>query len=147
MKVIGIGNPAALTLRLREREVKGLDEELRHRAAVAEDAQATGTPLVRVDRKSATEVIVAVAALRDRLATTSPNEQGRVVVTGPTWLLGPAIIGTTLEASEQLAGAMRRFVDGDGCAAVELREAVSDAAAWSETLIGYDHVENYGSEV
>lgn len=147
MKVIGIGNPAALTLRLREREVKGLDEELRHRAAVAEDAQATGTPLVRVDRKSATEVIVAVAALRDRLATTGPNDQRRVVVTGPTWLLGPAIIGATLEASEQLAGAMRRFVDGDGCTATELREAVSDATAWSETLIGYDHVENHGSEV
>jgi hypothetical protein len=147
MKVIGIGNPAALTLRLREREVKGLDEELRHRAAVAEDAQVTGTPLVRIDRKSATEVIVAVAALRDRLATTGPNEQGRVVVTGPTWLLGPAIICATIEASEQLAGAMRRFVDGDGCTATELREAVSDATAWSETLIGYDHVENHGSEV
>jgi hypothetical protein len=32
MKVTGTGNPASLTLRLREREVAGLKEELGHRA-------------------------------------------------------------------------------------------------------------------
>ena len=38
MKVTGTGNPASLTLRLREREIAGLKEELGHRAAVADDA-------------------------------------------------------------------------------------------------------------
>jgi hypothetical protein len=89
MKVTGTGNPASLTLRLREREVAGLKEELGHQATVADDAatspagQITGSD----SRPGPSDVLVAVTAMLDQLAATSANEQGRVVVSGPTWLL------------------------------------------------------------
>jgi hypothetical protein len=147
MKVIGTGNPEMLTLRLRERELAGLKEDLGHRASVADDAEATlqergfDAPIGDDGRTSA-EVLAAIAGLLDRLATAQPNEQGRVVVSGPTWLLGPAIRGATAEAAEQLVSALERFISSEGCTPVELRDAVSTASAWSETLIGYDHVQN-----
>jgi hypothetical protein len=132
MKVIGTGNPIALTLRLREHEVDGLREELRQRELVAEDALANGDQFGRVDRKTPIEVREAAVAMRNQLDVAEANEQGRVVVTGPTWLLGPSIITATIEAGEQFA------------APEALRDAISTASAWSETLIGYDHVENHG---
>jgi hypothetical protein len=147
MKVIGTGSPEMLTLRLREREVVGLREDLGHRASVADDAEATLQERgfgarIGEDGRTAAETLAAVAALLDRLATAQPNEQGRVVVSGPTWLLGPAIRGATAEAAEQLVTALERFISGEGCTPVELRDAVSTASAWSETLIGYGHVQN-----
>jgi hypothetical protein len=144
MKVVGSGNPAALTLRLREREVDGLRDEMRHREAGAEDALSNGLDLGRVDRKTPIEVREAAVAMQRHLDAASVNEQGRVVVTGPTWLLGPSIVCATIEAAERLAAAIQRFVDADDGDAEELRGAVSCAAAWSETMIGYDHAENFG---
>jgi hypothetical protein len=147
MKVIGTGNPEMLTLRLRERELVGLREDLGHRASVADDAEVTlqergfGAP-VGDDGRTLAEILAAITGLLDRLATAQPNEQGRVVVSGPTWLLGPAIRGATAEAAEQLVSALERFISSEGCTPVELRDAVSTASAWSETLIGYDHVQN-----
>jgi hypothetical protein len=147
MKVIGTGNPEMLTLRLRERELAGLKEDLGHRASVADDAEATlqehgfGAPIGDDGRTSA-EILAAITGLLDRLATAQPNEQGRVVVSGPTWLLGPAIRGATAEAAEQLVAALERFISNEDCTPVELRDAVSTASAWSETLIGYDLVQN-----
>jgi hypothetical protein len=147
MKVIGTGNPELLTLRLRERELAGLKEDLGHRAAVADDSEVTlqergFDASVGDDGRTSAEILAAVTGLLDRLATAQPNEQGRVVVSGPTWLLGPAIRGATAEAAERLVGALERFISSEGCAPVELRDAVSTASAWSETLIGYDHVQN-----
>jgi hypothetical protein len=144
VKVTGTGNPASLTLRLRECEVKGLHEELRHREAVAEDALANGDDLGRVDRKLPIDVREAAVAMQRRLDAATLDQHGRVVLTGPTWLLGPAIICATLEAGERLSAAMRRFVDDDGDSAEELRDALACASAWSATMIGYDHVERFG---
>ena len=80
----------------------------------------------------------------DQLAATSANEQGRVVVSGPTWLLAPAIRGATAEAAEHLVSVLRRFTrDGDGTPE-ELRDAISAASAWSETLMGSEHVQRHG---
>jgi hypothetical protein len=147
MKVIGTGNPEMLTLRLREREVAGLKEDLGHRASVADDAETTlqergfGAP-IGDDTRSSAEMLAAITALLDRLTAALPNEQGRVVVSGPTWLLGPAIRGATAEAAEQLVTALERFISSEGSAPDQLRDAVSTASAWSETLIGYDHVQN-----
>jgi hypothetical protein len=146
MKVTGTGNPASLTLRLREREVAGLKEELGHRAAVADDA-ATGSAEhspTSDGRLGPDEILVAVTVMLDQLAATSVNEQGRVVVSGPTWLLAPAIRGATAEAAEHLVSVLRRFA-GDGDAAPEeLRDAISAASAWSETLMGSEHVQKHG---
>jgi hypothetical protein len=147
MKVTGTGNPASLTLRLREREVAGLKEELGHQAAVADDAERErpDEPMAAAAGRRPGEILPAVLKLLDELATTAePNEQGRVVVVGPTWLLGPAIRGATTEAAEQLVSVLRRFPSAEGSTAEELRDAVSAASAWSETLIGYEHVQNYG---
>jgi hypothetical protein len=146
MKVTGTGNPASLTLRLREREVAGLKEELGHRAAVADDAttSAAGQTTVSDGRSGPGDVLVAVTAMLDQLAATSANEQGRVVVSGPTWLLAPAIRGATAEAAEQLVLVLRRFARDGDVAPEELRDAISAASAWSETLMGSEHVQKHG---
>jgi hypothetical protein len=59
-------------------------------------------------------------------------------------LLAPAIRGASIEASERLVDALRRFADENVGSAEELRDAVGDASAWSETLIELDHAESFG---
>ena len=142
MKVTGTGNPASLTLRLREREVAGLKEELGHRAAVADDA--SNQSLAFDGRPNPDDILVAVTVMLDQLAATSVNEQGRVVVSGPTWLLAPAIRGATAEAAERLVSVLRRFARDGDAAPEELRDAISAASAWSETLMGSEHVQRHG---
>ena len=143
MKVTGTGNPALLTLRLREREVAGLKEELGHRAAVADDA-ATSQAGQSVGRLGSDDILTAITAMLDQLAATSVNEQGRVVVSGPTWLLAPAIRGATAEAAEHLVSVLRRFARDGDAAPDELRDAIAAASAWSETLMGSEHVQRHG---
>jgi hypothetical protein len=137
MKVTGTGNPASLTLRLREREVAGLKEELGHRAAVADDAATQGA-------SDSDTVLATVTVMLDQLAATKVNEQGRVVVSGPTWLLAPAIRGATAEAAEHLVSVLRRFTRDGDAAPEELRDAIAAASAWSETLMGSEHVLRHG---
>jgi hypothetical protein len=146
MKVTGTGNPASLTLRLREREVIGLKEELGHRAAVADDATTTSAVQITASdgRPGPGDVLVAATAMLDELAATSVNEQGRVVVSGPTWLLAPAIRGATADAAEHLVSVLRRFTRDGEATPEELRDAISAASAWSETLMGSEHVQKHG---
>jgi hypothetical protein len=150
MKVVGTGSPVALTLRLREREITGLSEELDHRRRVADEAMEAarerGRDLsaVRDDGRTPGEVAGAIVVMQEVIARAVPNAQERLVVTGPTWLLAPAIRGASIEASERLVDALRRFADENVGSAEELRDAVGDAAAWSETLIGLDHAESFG---
>ncbi len=139
MKVTGTGNPASLTLRLREREVAGLKEELGHRAT-----SPSGQGVASDVRPGPDDILAAVTALLDQLAATKVNEQGRVVVSGPTWLLAPAIRGATAEAAEQLVSMLRRFTRDGDAAPEELRDAISAASAWSETLMGSEHVQRHG---
>jgi hypothetical protein len=114
MKVTGTGNPASLRLRLREREVAGFKEELGHRAAVADDAATSpsGQSVESDGHPGPDDILAAATAMLDQLAATEVNEQGRVVVSGPTWLLAPAIRGATAEAAEQLVSVLRRFCAG-----------------------------------
>lgn len=146
MKVTGTGNPASLTLRLREREVAGLKDELGHRAAVADDGatSAADQSTASDGRPGPDDILAAVTAMLDQLAATSVNEHGRVVVSGPTWLLAPAIRGATAEAAEHLVSVLRRFTRDGDAAPEELRDAISAASAWSETLMGSEHVQNHG---
>jgi hypothetical protein len=150
MKVVGTGSPVALTLRLSEREIKHLSDELEHRHRVAGDAlqtaidQGRGFTAVRDDGRPPADVMLGIVAMLEVIAQTIPNAQGRYVITGPTWLLGQAIRGVSIEVTEQLAETLRRFVDEAAPSAAELRDAVRDAAAWSETLIGLDHAEKFG---
>lgn len=85
-----------------------------------------------------------MTAMLDQLAATKVNEQGRVVVSGPTWLLAPAIRGATAEAAEQLVSVLRRFMRDADATPEALRDAISAASAWSETLMGSEHVQNRG---
>jgi hypothetical protein len=150
MKVVGTGSPVALTLRLREREIKGLSDELEHRRRVADEAMETaldqGRDLtsVRDDGRTPAEIVSAIVVMQDVIARATPNAENRLVVTGPTWLLAPAIRGAAIDASERLVDALRRFADEHEWAAEDLRDAVGDASAWSETLIGLDHAESFG---
>ena len=66
------------------------------------------------------------------------------MVVGPTALLGPAIRGAAAQAARQLLETLTRFSDHERrCTSDELREAVGTAAAWSESLMAYDYVENH----
>jgi hypothetical protein len=70
MKVVGSGSPVALTLRLREREINGLSDELDHRRRVADEAMETalgrGRDLsaVRDDGRTPGEVAGAIVVRR-----------------------------------------------------------------------------------
>jgi hypothetical protein len=135
MKVIGSGSPTNLTLRLREREVSGLDRELDRREALAGENPCDGAK--GTVELSATQVRAQIMAARRRLDGAVKLDHARVEVTGPTWLLAPVISSAAAAAAEQLARTMLRFArDGRGVDdAEELREAIGDASAWSETLI------------
>lgn len=152
MKVVGTGSPTALTLRLREREIKGLSDELEQRRLVADEAMDTAldqgralTP-IREDGRTPAEVVSAIVAMQDVISRAILNAEHRFVVTGPTWLLAPAIRGAAIDACERLVDAFWRFANEDGGTAEELRDAVGDASAWSETLIGLEHAESFGEE-
>jgi hypothetical protein len=138
MKVMGSGSPAYLTLRLREREVSGLDRALELREAMAGGSSDATLEL------SPTQVRAEIAAARERLAGAAELEQARVEITGPTWLLAPVISSATGAAAERLATTMLRFTrDGRGVEdAEELRAAIGDASAWSETLIACRHAQH-----
>jgi hypothetical protein len=138
MKVMGSGSPAHLTLRLREREVSGLDRALELREAMAGGSSDATLEL------SPTQVRAEIAAVRERLAGAAKLEQARVEITGPTWLLAPVISSAAGAAAERLATTMLRFTrDGRGVDdAEELREAIGDASAWNETLIACRHAQH-----
>lgn len=138
MKVMGSGSPAHLTLRLREREVSGLDRALELREAMAGGSSDATLEL------SPTQVRAEIVAARERLAGAAKLEQARVEITGPTWLLAPVISSAASAAAERLATTMLRFTrDGRGVDdAEELREAIGDASAWSETLIACRHAQH-----
>jgi hypothetical protein len=72
MKVMGSGSPAHLTLRLREREVLGLDRALELREAMAGGSSDATLEL------SPTQVRAEIAAARERLAGAAKLEQARV---------------------------------------------------------------------
>jgi hypothetical protein len=80
MKVIGSGSPTSLTLRLREREVSGLNRELDRRKAIAGENPndgAEGTVAL-----SATQVRAEIVAARRRLDGAVKLVRARVEVTG-----------------------------------------------------------------
>jgi hypothetical protein len=146
MKVTGSGSPAYLTVRFREREIPGLEVELRQRLRDTETAVTHGTDLERVDRRTAEEVLGATRRLLDQLSDPERHEGDRVVVTGPTWLLGTEIVCATITAVDHFRDIVHHFVDEvDGDPRL-LREALAAASAWCETLMGYEHAETFGVE-
>ncbi|HET6507400.1 MAG TPA: hypothetical protein VFG42_11485 [Baekduia sp.] len=105
--------------------------------------QGRGFVSERDDGRTSAEIVLAIVAMQDLITRAVPNAESRFVITGPTWLLGPAIRGASIDATERLVDALRKFADS-GRSAEGLRDAVGDASAWSETLIGLDHAENFG---
>ena len=146
MKVTGTGSPAYLTVRFREREIPGLEVELRERLRDAEAAIRDGTDLERVDRRPAEEVLGATRRLLDQLSDPERHEGDRVIVTGPTWLLGTEIVCATIVAVDRLRDIVHHFVDEADNDPRLLREALAAASAWCETLMGYEHAETFGTE-
>lgn len=146
MKVTGSGSPAVLTVRFREREIPGLEVELRERLRDAEAAIMHGVDLERVDRKSPEEVLGATRRLMEQLADPERRQGDRVVVTGPTWLLGTEIVCAAIVAVDRFHETLHHFVDEVDGDPQLLREALSAANAWCETLMGYEHVETFGVE-
>jgi hypothetical protein len=138
--------PPYLTVRFREREIPGLEVELRERLRHAEAAVRDGTDLERLDRRPAQEVLGATRRLLHQLADPERHEGDRVVVTGPTWLLGAEIVSATITAVDRFRDVVHQFVDEvDGDPRL-LREALAAANAWCETLMGYEHAETFGAE-
>src|SRR3954447_23834575 len=143
MKVTGSGSPAYLTVRFREREIPGLEVELRERLRDAEAAVRDGTDLERVDRRSAEEVLGATRRLLDQLADPERHEGDRVVVTGPTWLSGTEIVCAAITAVDRFRDIVHHFIDEVDRDPRLLREALAAANAWCETLMGYEHAETF----
>jgi hypothetical protein len=146
MKVTGTGSPAYLTVRFREREIPGLEVELRQRLGDTETAVTHGTDLARVDRRPAEEVLGATRRLLQQLADPERHEGDRVVVTGPTWLLGTEIVCAAITAVDRFRDVAHHFVDEVNGDPRLLREALAAANAWCETLMGYEHAETFGVE-
>jgi hypothetical protein len=146
MKVTGTGSPAYLTVRFREREIPGLEAELRARARNAESALMYDTDLERLDRRTPEEVLAATHHLLDQLTDTTRHEGDRVVITGPTWLLGTEIVLATITAVDRFHSIVHHFVDEVDSDPRLLREAISAINAWCETLMGYEHAETFGPD-
>jgi hypothetical protein len=146
MKVTGTGSPAYLTVRFREREIPGLGAELRERFRTAEAAINTGTDLDRLDRRTPEEVLSATRNLLDQLTDPTRHEGDRVVITGPTWLLGTEIVLATITAVDHFRDVVHHFVDEADSDPRVLREALAAASAWCETLMGYEHAETFRVE-
>lgn len=147
MKVTGTGGPAVLTVRFRERELPGLEAELAARRRDANDAIRQRKALDRVDRKTPEDLLAAVERLQVQVDDPTRREGDRMVVTGPTWLLGTVIVCAAIEAGEEFRAAMRRFTEESDSRPEDLRGALSAVSAWCETLMGYEHAETFGVEV
>jgi hypothetical protein len=111
MKVTGSGSPAYLTVRVREREIPGLEAELRERLRDVEAALRDGTDLERVDRRTPEEVLGATRRLLQQLVDPERHEGDRVVVTGPKWLLGAEIVCAAITAVDRFRDVVHHFVD------------------------------------
>lgn len=146
MKVTGTGSPAYLTVRFREREIPGLEAELRERLRTTEAAVNDGTDLDRLDRRTPEEVLAATHHLLHQLTDPTRHEGDRVVITGPTWLLGTEIVLATITAADHFRDVVHHFVVDVDSDPRLLREALSAANAWCETLMGYEHAETFGAE-
>jgi hypothetical protein len=146
MKVTGTGSPAYHTVRFREREIPGLEAELRERLRTAETAINNGTDLERLDCRTPEDVLVATHHLLDQLTDPTRHEGDRVVVTGPTWLLGTEIVLATITAVDHFRDVVHHFVDEADNDPRLLREALAAASAWCETLMGYEHADTFGVE-
>jgi hypothetical protein len=146
MKVTGTGSPTYLTVRFREREIPGLEAELRERLRTAEAAINNSTDLERLDRRTPEEVLAATHHLLDQLTDPTRHEGDRVVITGPTWLLGPEIVLATITTVDRFSDVVHQFVDEADNDPRLLREALAAASAWCETLMGYDQAETFGVE-
>ena len=136
-----------MTVRFREREIPGLLDELRERAREAEEAIMRGTDLERVDRTPPEELLGAARHLMEQVTVAEREREGdRVVVTGPTWLFGTAIVCAAIAATDRFYGILHHFVDTTEGDPAELREALAAVSAWCETLMGYEHAETFGVE-
>jgi hypothetical protein len=144
MKVTGTGSPAYLTVRFREREIPGLEAELRERLRTGEAAVNNGTDLERLDSRTPEEVLAATHHLLDQLTDPTRHEGDRVVITGPTWLLGTEIVLATITAVDHFRDIVHHFIDEVDSDPRLLREALAAASAWCETLMGYEHAETFG---
>ena len=153
MKVVGTGAPVVLTVRFERCELDVLRDELHHvRAGVTESAavahqRATdpGAGAGSAAVESNHQRLVELSALLDQVELLDPEEEEPLEVAGPSAFFASVIRGAATEAAERYADAMRRFRDPDEhCSREELRAAAEAARAWTETLLGYDFVENHG---
>jgi len=140
-----------LTLRLKQREVDVLRDELHHRRAAITEAAAAAHAASTVPEAGAGDPdverrhdeLLLISRLLDELHTPAPLGQSREIV-GPTWLLAPVIRGAAGEAVARLVAAVDQFREDRGMpSSDQLRVAVDTARAWTATLIGLDHAENH----
>jgi hypothetical protein len=153
MKVVGTGSPTMLTIRVKRCEVGVLRDVLTDRRDAALEAGAAhaarrraGRPFTAIESEQPeTEVLVLTKLLEALRADGAPRELRTLV--GPTALLDPIVRGAAAEAAERLCAAVDVFrADIGKLSADQLRAAVEAAAASAATLIGLDHVQNYGVE-
>jgi hypothetical protein len=133
MKVIGIGAPRTLELRLKTcelgvwRTVLGLTHvEERRRVSAAPETPST---------------LLELARLRQQAAEPHREDQP-FVVTGPTSVLAPLVRSAARKAMEDYVAAASAFInDAESVSPDVLRAALDSASAWTATLLALHRVE------
>ena len=133
MKVIGIGAPRTLELRLKScelgvwRAVLGLTHvEERRRVSAAPETPST---------------LLELSRLRQRAAEPHREDQP-FVVTGPTSVLAPLVRSAARKAlDDYVAAASAAINDGEAVSPDRLRAALDSASAWTATLLALHRVE------
>ena len=132
MKVIGIGAPRTLELRLKTcelgvwRAVLGLTHvEERRRVSAAPDAPSTLLELSRLRQQAA-----------------EPHCEDQPFVTGPTSVLAPLVRSAARKALDDYVAAASAFInDAKSVSPDVLRAALDSASAWTATLLALHRVQ------
>jgi hypothetical protein len=131
MKVMGIGAPRTLELRLKRCELSVWREVLR-RAHAAQRDRVSAAP----------ETLVQLSRLQQQAGEPHREDQP-VVVTGPTSVLAPLVRSAASNALENYVTEASTFIsDSTAVSPDRLRAALDSASAWTATLLALHRVES-----
>ena len=133
MKVIGIGAPRALELRLKSCEL-GVWRTVLGLTHVEERRRVTAAP-------ETPSTLLELSRLRQQAAEPHPGDQP-FLVTAPTSVLAPLVRSAARKAMEDYVAAASAFIDdAESVAPDVLRAALDSASAWTATLLALHRVE------
>lgn len=146
-RVIGLGAPDVVRVRLERCQLDPLVEQLRTQRADATERAADASRQRPHDERAIDDCHDELRAIEGMLMQLEAHEvdrEGRQTITGPTWLMHDTITGATQRALHR-AGAASTTADGPAdtlaARAAELLPALTCAHAWVATLVAFRHVD------